>query len=394
MKVQNTIYDIIVIGSGPSGALAAYELAKRGFSVLLLEKRKLPRYKACGGGVTNKTVELLDFSIDSVVREMIDTITITLNYNDSYTQKFDYPVVYMVMRSEFDYFLAKKAEERGAELIDYTRVVRVELNNDFVDVYTDKTKYTAKFVIGAGGVYGAVQKSIGILKEREYAMAIASEAYPHTHCRKLDEFHNTLFIDFTDEIPSGYGWIFPKKDHISPGVYIVDLESVKKAANLKTIAKKYFINKDIYDSFEHNYRGYLIPRGGKVNNLHYGRALLVGDEGGLCDPLTGEGIYYGMKSALIAADVIEGCIRRNEANLSKYTHRVNKEITPDLKYARLFAILLYQHPSDFVWTFALKNIEKSYKYFARLIAGEVSYKELCFKMLGKFFKRGLKFLIP
>ena len=56
-------HDVIVVGSGPAGATLAYELAKRGIGVLVLEKEKLPRYKCCAGGITSKAAKLLDFDI-------------------------------------------------------------------------------------------------------------------------------------------------------------------------------------------------------------------------------------------------------------------------------------------------------------------------------------------
>ena len=59
-------HDVIIVGAGPAGATLAYELARRGIGVLLLEKEKLPRHKCCAGGVTSKAARLLDFDISEV----------------------------------------------------------------------------------------------------------------------------------------------------------------------------------------------------------------------------------------------------------------------------------------------------------------------------------------
>ena len=63
------LYDVIIVGAGPAGATLGYELARKGVDVLILEKERLPRYKPCAGGITIKTVKLLDLDISPVARQ-------------------------------------------------------------------------------------------------------------------------------------------------------------------------------------------------------------------------------------------------------------------------------------------------------------------------------------
>ena len=77
-------YDVIVVGAGPAGATLAYELARKGIEVLLLEKEELPRYKCCAGGVTSKVAELLDFDISELAEDVIYEFSFTYNLGSPY----------------------------------------------------------------------------------------------------------------------------------------------------------------------------------------------------------------------------------------------------------------------------------------------------------------------
>lgn len=108
------MYDCIVVGAGPAGSATAYQLAKRGHSVLILEKDSLPRYKPCSGAVSPSVAEHFDFdfapAIDSYRRRV------------RYTYKLDDPIdaeltttepIWMVQRQVFDQFLVQQAQGRG-----------------------------------------------------------------------------------------------------------------------------------------------------------------------------------------------------------------------------------------------------------------------------------------
>jgi len=97
-------HDVIVVGAGPAGATLAYELARRGIGVLLLEQEKLPRYKCCAGGVTSKTAKLLDLDISEVTEDIIHEVSFTFNLDSPYLGQHSQPLMYSVMRDVFDHF--------------------------------------------------------------------------------------------------------------------------------------------------------------------------------------------------------------------------------------------------------------------------------------------------
>ena len=102
------------MGAGPAGATLGYELARRGVGVLILDKARLPRYKACAGGITVRTARLLDFDVESVAQRVVYGVRVVYKGKKEFTRWYDKPLIYTVMRDEFDYFLVKRAEEAGA----------------------------------------------------------------------------------------------------------------------------------------------------------------------------------------------------------------------------------------------------------------------------------------
>ncbi|MEJ2615975.1 MAG: FAD-dependent monooxygenase, partial [Ignavibacteriaceae bacterium] len=125
---ERYIYDVIIAGSGPAGASAAYILTKAGKRVLVLEKAGLPRYKTCGGGITSKGLNLIPFDMTKVLERSCYSVEINdFEAGISISTKRDKPVVSMTMRSDFDYHLIKEAEKYGADIKDETEVK--ELNH-------------------------------------------------------------------------------------------------------------------------------------------------------------------------------------------------------------------------------------------------------------------------
>jgi flavin-dependent dehydrogenase len=129
-------YDAIVVGLGPAGATAAYELSKRGFNVLAFDKQKHPRYKPCGGGLTARIEKILEPDFKNVVEKTINKVNFTFQGTGDLLAESNRPLVYMVMRDTFDNFLVEKARAAGAEILEQEKVTHVEEGKDSVLVLT------------------------------------------------------------------------------------------------------------------------------------------------------------------------------------------------------------------------------------------------------------------
>jgi len=159
--MTRTHYEVIVVGGGPAGETAAYELARRGLDVLLLEKEPLPRYKTCAGGIPLKTVQLLDLDLSSTYQAPITRGRCTYRGKSPIQMEFGKIVGWTVMRDEFDYRILSGAMKAGASVVDGQEVIEVETSPNRAYVRTAEEVYSCLAVVGADGANGVVGRSRG-----------------------------------------------------------------------------------------------------------------------------------------------------------------------------------------------------------------------------------------
>jgi flavin-dependent dehydrogenase len=178
-------------------------------------------------------------------------------------------------------------------------------------------------------------------------------------------------------LPGGYGWIFPKRDHLSIGVF--DARS-GKSPGLKTRLAEFSASHAVLQRAQWlSVRGHRIPLGSQQGALHTGRTLLVGDAANLADPWLGEGIHYAVASARVAAGVMCDLLAGGAADLSAYTGRINAEIAGDFTYAQRLGHLVYQFPRlCSVWLGRSPLLQNS---VFGLIRGDETFRQLYRRMV-------------
>lgn len=368
------LYDVIIVGAGPAGATLGYELARKGVEVLILEKERLPRYKPCAGGITVKTLKLLDFDISSVAHQIVYGAKVTYKDNREFTKWYDKPLIYMVMRDEFDYLLVQRAQEAGAVVTDNQRVYQLQVNHQGVEVVIANDTFKAEILVGADGANSIVAKSLGLRKGIELGIGIEAEiSVPR---EKLIKWDSLMGLDL-GHISGGYGWIFPKKDHLSTGIG----GSLCQAKRLKPGYQRVLASQDLGSYEIIKLKSHFLPVRKNGAAIQWERSLLLGDAAGLVDPLTGEGIYYAIKSGQLAAPIITRCLQAGTIDLEGYQDAVAKEIMPELKASQALLRLFSRFPG--LRFNAVEGSERLWRASCRLLRGEESYISLK-ERLGSF----------
>ncbi|HEY9736305.1 MAG TPA: geranylgeranyl reductase family protein, partial [Trichocoleus sp.] len=206
------MYDCIIVGAGPAGATAAYHLAKRGRSTLLLEKASLPRYKPCGGGVSPQVAEWFDFDFAPAISSQVTAVRYTWNMDDPVVTEIPAKApIWMVRRDEFDYFLVQQAQAQGATLRHSTRATGISFSQDAWQVETDQGPFVGRYLIAADGARGPLAKWLGFGK-RQHTSGGALEIEPRLPVKDGHVAHFEFGL-----LRNGYVWNFPKADGYSIG---------------------------------------------------------------------------------------------------------------------------------------------------------------------------------
>jgi geranylgeranyl reductase family protein len=281
---------------------------------------------------------------------------ISYQLGDFCVKKYRDPLAHLVMRRDFDQLLVKKAQDAGATVIDGLRAEQVSVSSDHVEVQTKGGPYRAKVAVGADGANSIVASKMGLMRDAQRELALEAEVSVSQD--KLDEISSFISVDL-GQIPGGYGWVFPKKSHVSAGV--------TGPARLSGIFKPYldrilqqFGEYDIVD-----FSGHVMPMRRRGSSIQRGAVLLVGDAAGLIHPLSGEGIFYAIKSANLAAPVIADALRLGTSDLSGYQKAVDAELMPGLELGRVLLKIYTRCPrlcytmikkSDRFWSFGCRAL--------------------------------------
>ena len=339
-------YDVVIVGAGPGGSTAARFCAMSGLKTLLIEKERLPRYKPCGGCLSLKTVHLLDFDLSPILESMIYGAKFSYLLKDSFSIHSEEPIAYMVMRDRFDQFLIVEALSKGAELLEGVRVVRVSEEEKGVHVeLAGGGRIRSHYLIGADGAESLVSKSFSLLslKRNINGIAIQSEIPYDLALDYPKDERQILHLDFGG-VPNGYGWVFPKREGLSVGIGGMFQEGRKM--NPRQFFSDFLKRLNYLDERKViKILGHFLPSfyDGE-QKVARGNVLLVGDAAHLMDPLQGEGIYYAVRSGMLAAEAIIESKEKGIFPSDLYQKMVQLHIFQNLKWAFSFSRFVFKFP--------------------------------------------------
>jgi geranylgeranyl reductase family protein len=356
-----TRYDAIVVGAGPAGSTAAYRLASAGASVALLDRASFPRDKPCGGGVTLRAARQLPFRIDPVVEQVITTAELRLGFRWTAERGRGGPLAFMTQRRRLDHFLAEKAAAAGADFRDALKVTRVETDADGGTVTAGGQRLRGRAVIGADGVNGVTARSLTLGGNRTVGVALEGNL-PNA---KIDtERYRGRFLLELGTIPGGYGWLFPKGDHVNIGVGGWETEGPRLRQHLEELCAVYGVAADDLEQV----RGYRLPCRAHDSTLARGRGLIVGDAAGLIDPLTGDGMFEAFLSGRFAAEAVQRLLAGEEPTLDPYGTRVTRHLAPLLWASWSLKAALDRFPRT---AFALTKSRLVWPVVEKLVTGDL-----------------------
>ena len=287
----STPIDVVVVGAGPAGSSAAYALAQAGLTVRLLDKEDFPRDKPCGGGLTTKTIKLLHINVADVIERECDKMEVSHNLQSSLMLSHAGIFCSMVQRPSLDALLRDEAVNAGANFQRIEGIKSIKSQSDMIDiVLTDGTKLTSSWVIAADGSKSTIRRLLHPQKVIPQAFAIEGKA----PLNGTDKVSFDFFV-----LPWGYGWVFPKGDHLNVGIITFNRAVKISRKELLDYSQRKLGHTNLSEVV-----GYPLgigPGGGKQG---LGRVLFVGDAAGNVEPLLGEGIHNAVFSGQRAAQAI------------------------------------------------------------------------------------------
>ncbi len=309
---------VAVLGGGPAGAFAAEQIARQGLRAILLDE-KLAWEKPCGGGVTYKAYSQYPFLRDNdTPKRFVHETALASTGAGSVSLALDSPLI-VYSRIDLNQMLLTRAIAAGAE-VEKTRVMGIQRNGAQWDLQTRHGKLRADYCIVATGARNPLRDMGTQLSSNDTMVALGY--YVPQQQERID-------IQFLPEL-EGYIWVFPRCGHLSVGI----CGKGEPASSLRKRLEAYMLEKDLRCEGSTFY-SHLLPSldtpAWQQNRVAGPGWLAVGDAAGLVDPITGEGLYYAIRSADLAVQALFNELRNNEMAAAFYRRLLRRDFANDLE---------------------------------------------------------------
>ncbi len=379
--------DVIVVGAGPAGSMAAKAVAENGYSVTVYEKGPLKREKPCGGGVSDRVVK--EFGLDHREKfwdRFCQGIFLCSPRNRTVTL-YDKAggKGYLVMREKFDYYLMQKAQKTGVQFVENTYVEPLVKNGKVRGVKTAEEEIESEVVIACDGTPSSFARKLDMYTGNDYNQAATFQYQMKMDDKEIDEkIGDNMEIYFGHKwVPYGYTWIFPKKGIVTVGCGTWLYAMKKQRANLKKLLDK-FITEHPVASEKLKNAEILYPQSamigftGVVRSLYLDNFMVAGDAAGFVSVPTGEGIYYSMVSGKAAGEVAAEALHAKDTSgkrLKEYKKRIDKKVGSDMIWGYwLRRLVMDKEKNQEQLVKASIKDEWIFNMTGQLISGDVGYK--------------------
>jgi geranylgeranyl reductase family protein len=361
-----SIFDVVVVGAGPSGAACALWLARAGWSVALVEKKSFPRVKTCGDGLTPRSVhQLAAMGLEEEVAAHGHRYRGLRGFGFGASVEMawpEHPVFpnygYTITRFSLDGLVAQEAARLGAVLVTGVEAVSLlepvaaspgSLAGAAGVVVVDhasgaRGEVRGRYLVVADGQNSRLGRELGTQRNRAWPMGMALRGYYTSE--RHDEPWIDSHLDIRDprgQVVPGYGWVFPLGDgRVNVGVGLLSTDGAWRGVNT-TKLQEYFVAQvgEAWGLNEATCEG--PPTGGRLPmGLSVGprvgpNTLVVGDAAGMVNPFNGEGIAYGYETGRLGAAVLgEALAGGDAAALALYEERLEAAYGEYFKVARTF----------------------------------------------------------
>ena len=363
---SNTIFDVVIVGAGPSGSACAYWLANAGWSVCLVEKKTFPREKTCGDGLTPRSVyQLQEMGLEREVARHGHRYNGLRAFGFGATLAMNWPehpkfpnYGYTITRFNLDGLVAEHAQAKGATLLNGVEVVDLLEPSDApghglkgakgVVVKEKDTGTTAelraRYVVVADGQNSRMGRELGVTRNKAWPMGMALRGY-YTSARHDEPWidsHLDIRVPKGKVVP-GYGWVFPLGDgRVNVGVGLLSTGGAWKGVNT-TKLQEYFVAQtaEAWGLSDKTCcgpaTGGRLPMGLALGPHVGANTLTIGDAAGAVNPFNGEGIAYGYETGRLAASVLaEALVANDRTRLAHYDELLDEAYGDYYKVARAF----------------------------------------------------------
>jgi geranylgeranyl reductase family protein len=329
--VDQSQWDVAVIGGGPGGLSAAHAAASAGARTIVFERAEHPRYKTCGGGLIGTSLAIATSKIAVPGRDTVTAITFTDDGRRAFTRHASGAFLTMVRREDFDHAWNAAAVEAGAVVRQNTQVRAIAQDDHraLITLAGDEV-VAANVVIGADGSAGISSRYAGVTFEQQ---DLGLEVELAATGADRAAWRGRVQLDW-GPVPGSYGWVFPKDDQLTVGVIMAK----GLGADTKDYLARFLDRLGLADRPVLRDSGHLTRCRTLDSPLRNGRVLVVGDAAGLLEPWTREGISYALRSGTWAGRAAA------RGALDDYPAAVREQLEPEMVAGRRLLRTFSAHP--------------------------------------------------